>query len=75
MTMNQLEQSHFFEMTEKELAQINGGGLLDKIVSYVKGAAAEAQWWAVGALYIIWETAANPKASYEAFMKGWNATY
>lgn len=57
------------ELNSKELSKINGGGLMSAITA----AAAKGSGWAIFALYIIEETIVNPKASYDAFMRGWNA--
>ncbi len=63
--------TRLIELNAKELSKINGGGLL----SAIKAAAAAGSAWAIFALYIFEETVTSPIASYDAFMKGWNACY
>ncbi len=47
------------ELKQEELVQTSGGLLLPLLV-------------AVG-VYLIYDVAGNPQASYDAFMRGWNA--
>lgn len=59
MKNKSLKSAEFVELDANELSQVNGGLLL---------LLAEA----VGA-YLLYQVASNPKASAEAFMKGWNS--
>lgn len=59
MKNNSLKSAEFVELDANELSQVNGGFLI---------LLAEA----VG-VFLLYQVASNPKASYDAFMQGWNS--
>jgi len=59
MKNKSLKSAEFVELDANELSQVNGG-FVNLLVL------------AVGS-YLLYQVASNPKASYEAFMEGWNS--
>ncbi len=54
-----LSKGEFIELDANELSQVSGGLLL--LLAQAVG------------IYLLYQVAGNPTASYEAFMKGWNS--
>ena len=69
MKTKKADQIQLIELNTGELKQIDGGGLL----SAIKTAAAAGSIWALAAIFIFEETVTSPMASYDAFMRGWDA--
>ncbi len=72
----QEEKSQFIELNTNELNQTNGGSILsyiDKAIESTIDALKGAGAWGYAAIWFGVETVMNPSASYDAFMRGWNA--
>lgn len=70
METKKLCDQNLHEMSYVEMKDVNGGSIgsfLSELVEASSGLAS-----AIG-LFVIYEVAANPVASYNAFMRGWNA--
>jgi hypothetical protein len=57
---NKLNEFELAELSPVEVNQIIGGLVLPVAVTIIGG-------------YMLWQIAANPQASYQAFMNGWNS--
>jgi bacteriocin-like protein len=72
----QEEKNQFIELNTKELNQTNGGSILsaiDATIDSAIGALKAGGAWGYATIWFGVETIMNPGASYDAFMRGWNA--
>jgi hypothetical protein len=76
MTTNELAKDQLIELNATELKQTSGGSILSTIDALVKSTIDVLKAggaWGAAAIWFGCETIMNPIASYDAFMRGWNA--